>query len=578
MKILIGILLISGLGAGAIWKAGLFAPAVSDDPAQGGIFVAKRGDLSITLTERGTLKTSNAEQVRSQVQGRTPIQWLAEEGKRVTAGEIVVELDRTELERNIEDLQTLIIQLESEDRAAKTEELIQVEQNKTDIEKSELAFEVATSELAMFLEGDDAAQKRRLQLAIDTAESELSLAQNKFTQTDALLAKDFVTQDDLEDERIKVRKANEALIEANENQRLYLEYKRPLDEKQKRAAVTEAERGVERAQKQSEARLDAKKAMVSQKERSLNQAKERLAEKEVDFARMTITAPADGVIVYGDPDRSWDAEEIKVGGDAYFDRVLMTIPDSTEMAVTINVHEADIRKVKEGMRAAVHSELQRGSAYMGEVIRIDTVANAGNRRWGDTIRRFRVEVRIDGSDLDLKPGTSASVELQIGDLENVLHVPIQAVHGREGRFFCYVRTPKGPMETAVKVGRSNDAFLEIVSGISEGDQVLLYEPEPASVERDESVQETGEASVVDSGATGQGEVNATPRAPRPPDGGTVGATRGEGRRGGAERPSGSGGGDRTGGDRSRRGGDGGGDGGGGSRSGARGRPPGRPQP
>jgi multidrug efflux pump subunit AcrA (membrane-fusion protein) len=134
MRIALGILLLAGLASLALWKAGLFETTGQVDPTQGGAFTVKRGDLVITLTERGTLKTSTSQQIRSMVQGRTSIQWLAEEGKRVKGGDTVVELDRTEVQREIEDMETLIIQLDAEERAAQTEVEIQVEQNETDLQ------------------------------------------------------------------------------------------------------------------------------------------------------------------------------------------------------------------------------------------------------------------------------------------------------------------------------------------------------------------------------------------------------------------------------------------------------------
>jgi len=501
MRIAVGIVLLAGLAALALWKAGLFETTGAVDPTQGGAFTVKRGDLAITLTERGTLKTSTSQQIRSMVQGRTSIQWLAEEGKRVKAGDTVVELDRTEVQREIEDMETLIIQLDAEERAALTEVEIQIEQNQTDLKTAELALEVATAELSMFEEGDDLAQNRKLTLAIENAQSELTRADERLVQTEEMRAKDFVTNDQLEDEKIKVRNARDALIAAREEKELYDKYKRPLEMKQKQAAKEEAIRGIETARKQADARLEGKRASHSEKSRRHAQKRDQLAQKQADLARMTITAPTDGVIIYGDPDRGWDAEDIRVGGDAYYDRVLMTIPDSSEMAVTINVHEADIGKVKEGMRATVRSELQRGQSHNAEVTKIDSVANAGNRRWGETVRRFRVELRIEGGELDLKPGTSASVDLQLGELEDVLHVPIQAVHAKEGRFFCYSRAGGGSKEVPVKVGRSNDAFLEITEGLAEGDEVLLYEPEPATVE---GAKEEKSAAETPNGSSGNG--------------------------------------------------------------------------
>ena len=491
MKIALALIVVLAIGGGALWKSGAFSSVASVDESTGGTYTVKRGDLLISLTERGTLKTRNAAQVRSKVDRRTSIQWMADEGKSVKEGDVVIELDKTELEQEIENRRNLIIQLESEEKAARTEELIQREQNQTDVEKAQLSLEVAQAELAKLMEGDIPAKERELELAITTATSELERAENRFQEMPTMLEKEFITADQFEDERIKLFKAQEALTTANQNKNLYLKYQKPLDIRQKEAAVTEAERGIIRATNQAEARLEGKKAQVSQKERRLQREKQKLEEDLSAIEQMTIMASADGTIIYGDPDRSWDSEDIKVGNNVWQNQVLMTIPDPSEMAVVINVHEADIDKLKVGMPATIRSETKKGKSYSGEILKIDSVANAGNRRWGDQIRRFRVEIKLRGNELDLKPGTSASVEVQIGEMQDVVHAPLQTVHSRGGRFFVYQRKDGAVVETPVKVGRSNESYLEIVEGLSEGDEILLYEPDAAQVEGKSGGDEKG---------------------------------------------------------------------------------------
>ncbi len=284
MKIVLVLLVILGLAGVALWQTGTLDSGISTDTISGGTFTVKRGDLSITLTERGTLKTRNAAQVRSQVEGRTPIQWLADEGKAVKQGDVVIELDRTETEQSVEERRNLIIQLESEEKAARTEELIQREQNQTGLEKADLNLEVARAELAKLLEGDIPTEERRLELAIITARSESERAEARFKEMPTMQEKGFITADQFEDERIKLRRAQEALVTAEQEKELYLKYKKPLDIRQKEASVTEAEGGVLRATNQAEARLEGKKAHVSQKERRLNRERLKLEE---DLAEIT---------------------------------------------------------------------------------------------------------------------------------------------------------------------------------------------------------------------------------------------------------------------------------------------------
>ncbi|MHC4936893.1 MAG: hypothetical protein ACYTGJ_11825, partial [Planctomycetota bacterium] len=122
--------------------------------------------------------------------------------------------------------------------------------------------------------------------------------------------------------------------------------------------------------------------------------------------------------------------------------------------------------------------------------------------WGDQIRRFKVEIQLGGQELDLKPGTSASVDIRIGEMNDVTYVPLQAVHSRQGRFFCYQRKDGLVVESRVRVGRSNESYLEILEGLSPGDEILLYEPDAAQVES--------------AGASG-GEEQAAPNGRRRPE-------------------------------------------------------------
>ena len=83
---------------------------------------------------------------------------------------------------------------------------------------------------------------------------------------------------------------------------------------------------------------------------------------------------------------------------------------------------------------------------------------------------------IDDSQTSLRPGMSAKVEILVDRLNDVLIVPIQVVANRAGRKVSYIATDDGPQERQVETGAFNDTFVEIVSGLEAGDNVLLSPP------------------------------------------------------------------------------------------------------
>lgn len=76
----------------------------------------------------------------------------------------------------------------------------------------------------------------------------------------------------------------------------------------------------------------------------------------------------------------------------------------------------------------------------------------------------------------LRPGMSAKVEIIIAQLKDILAVPVQCVSNRSGKKVCYVHAPGNNEAREVQTGPYNDKFVQILSGLNEGDAVLLNPP------------------------------------------------------------------------------------------------------
>jgi HlyD family secretion protein len=487
------IVVVVAAGGGAAWKFDVFSSPSGPTDNGKGIHVVKRQTLKIVLTERGTLKAKNSTKIVCEAHGK--IAQLIDEGKSVKKDDTLVELDKEDTQNRLDQHENQITQLQAELKSATTEELIQVGQNKTDIEKAQLNLEVARVELKKHKEATVPARQRELQLKIEEAQIKLADAQDSLKVTEELFKEEFSTAYDVEQAKLDLKRAQNDVETARMNWESYRDYDLPLETKKKEAAVTEAERGLERAQKRAEAQLSAKQARVQQKKVHLSRVQSQITRTKKQLDKMTIRAPTDGTVLYGDPDNPWNVENIKVGGQVWHNMTLMTLPDPSEMAVVIQVHEADIDKVKLKMPAFIASEMQKDVIFEGEVMKIGTVANAGRRWGGDNVKRFKVELMLKGKNLNLKPGTSARVEIQIGELPDVLVVPLQAVFAKEGQHYCYRGNGGRPERVEIEPGRSNESFVEIKSGLEEGDRVLLYDPEVADEDaKAEADQEEGEAN------------------------------------------------------------------------------------
>ncbi len=93
------------------------------------------------------------------------------------------------------------------------------------------------------------------------------------------------------------------------------------------------------------------------------------------------------------------------------------------------------------------------------------------------LKVYVTTITINGTYDWIKPGMSAKVEILVDHLNDVVHVPIQAVAPSEGKQICYVVNGPRQEKREVDIGQFNDEFIEIKKGLKEGEKVLLRPPE-----------------------------------------------------------------------------------------------------
>ena len=74
-------------------------------------------------------------------------------------------------------------------------------------------------------------------------------------------------------------------------------------------------------------------------------------------------------------------------------------------------------------------------------------------------------------------GMSVQIEVITNTIKDTLFVPVESIFEDKERFYVYLQTPGGGnKEVDVKIGESNDRFVQIVDGLKEGDVIYLYRP------------------------------------------------------------------------------------------------------
>jgi len=243
---------------------------------------------------------------------------------------------------------------------------------------------------------------------------------------------------------------------------------------------------LERTHAQARSQLAQAEAKVRSKEVSLNNRKKRLAQIVRDVESCTIRATRPGLVLYAssmNPGRYRSSEQpIQEGATVRYRQTIINLPNLATLAARVNIHETDVKQVHKGQPARITVEALRGETLAGRVAKVSPLASAEHRWLNPDVRVHATDVAIDNPPPDLKPGMTATAEIIVDELKNVLYVPVQAVTTRDGRRACYVETGRSYEVRPIVTGHHTAKYIEILSGLTEGDVVCLSPPEGAAVD------------------------------------------------------------------------------------------------
>ena len=213
------------------------------------------------------------------------------------------------------------------------------------------------------------------------------------------------------------------------------------------------------------AKLKQAKAQVMQSEASLKQLQEQLS-------YTTIVAPMDGTILSRDVENGDAISSILVLGSTA--TLVFTEGDTSQVYVQGKVDEADIAHVYLNQPARIKVESFRDRVFSGRVTKI---APLGVEK--DNVTTFEVRVSIDNPGGELKANMTANAEILLDEHKGVLSVPENAVmYDPQKNATVEIpdkRQKEGKRKIPVTVGLSNGSVTEILSGLKEGDQVILQQ-------------------------------------------------------------------------------------------------------
>ncbi len=464
-----------------------------DTPEVTVVKVETRRELRSNVTASGEVRPIQFMNLTSEVQGRIE-EITVKEGDPVTKGQMLVRLDPDQLESNA-DAQLAALQA-SQNETQVSQSQVSAAQNQLSQAQQGLIASQASVDTALQQVASARQQVVAAQTEVDRAQVDLNTANREVKRTAELVEAGVESRSVFDAAKDRVETAQVALRNAQarlKSQQLAVnEANARVNESRARArqqevAVKDARRGVDTANYSAEASISR-----------ANQATAVLRGQRNQRDKTLVTAPINGIIA-----------EIpsKVGTFAVAGlstTALMTIADMSSVNVEVKVDETEIDKVLVGQPVKVKVDAFGDREIVGEVRQKTPLAVGKSQTSGglsvninvQEAKEFRVVIELkDLSEefkMSLRPGMSATAVITTKTAENVIAVPLQAVIEKKPDASptpkiqgeapaaekpkaikgVYVLDGNKTKFVEVETGITGESDIQIVSGLSEGQEVI----------------------------------------------------------------------------------------------------------
>lgn len=375
-----------------------------------------RGAMRVVVSETGTVQPLTKVEIKSRVAGQVA-ELLVDVGQKVKKGQVLIQLDTTDMER---------------ERARAAADRDQ-----------------AAARLAMLKAGSRREDVIEAEAQVSQQEAAFARAEADWRRSEAAVKAGTITAREAESARSDFHAAKAQLAAS-------------------RARLAKTEAGA-RPEEIAEA-----KAQLSRAEVAL-----RAAEDQLSYA--SIRSPMAGTVIK----RGIEVGEMVSPGVSATAQgtSMLTIADLDRLIIASSLNQIDVGKVRKGQQVEVRVDSAPGKVFTGEIRKVAPAAEA-SKDGQSTIQTFPIETILAGTDADaLKPGMSADLDVLVTNKPGALYLPVEAVlrgKGLEGTVTLPAKAKGGkPATASVTLGLATDTQLEILSGLAEGQEVLI-KPAPST--------------------------------------------------------------------------------------------------
>jgi HlyD family secretion protein len=404
------------------------------------VFQVTRGEFVHEVAARGELESSVNVEVRCEVRSRsnawTRILEVIPEGTLVQPGDVLIRLDASSLEND------------------RMQQQILVEKAEAWLIDATSKYQIAQAARREYLEGEYTLQSQAAEMALFVAEDKVRRATQTVEFSRQMVARGYITKLQLQADEFALEAAKHEQLKAETRLRILRDYTKVRRLKQLDGAVAAYRASMQSADKIYRIRRD------------------QLAEIESQIDKCTVRAPVAGQVVLAHLHHEGHSHMIEPGELTLQERVLVRLPDPRQMQIRAMINEDKIAQVRAGAPVTICLDAFPDRELRGTVSKVNEYPNPDS--WfGPAVKRYETTIRLESSDLPLRPGLTADLKVCVARLDDQLQVPCHAVLEHGEKTYCLSTDGYRLVAQEVVTGPSNGKFTVIKSGLDEGQKVVL---------------------------------------------------------------------------------------------------------
>ncbi len=448
--------------------------------------VVRTGSFEITVPTSGELAALQQIEIRNKLRSRGVLTEIVSEGTTVKAGDVLMRFADEDIRNKIKDAEDAVNTADSSLVASQASLDIRLSMHESELADADLRVMLADLALKAWRKGEVVSMRKNLAVQLEAAEIDYERAIALFEDSKKLVAQDFISMNEFKVDEINKIKARATLEQAKLDIEVYEQYTFIQQKAQTESDVEQAKADRERVKERQRAELESARSEVASRKYHNESRKERLADYKQELDYCTIVAPSPGLVVYYSSletggRHGGQAQPPDVGTELRPNEQVILLPNMSQLIAAVKVDEARSGLIQPGQSATITSDAAPDSVMHGKVMSIGVLAESGG--WRDPNRRdYTVRILLsDGNDLGLKPSMRCKADIHVGQVNDKLFVPIQAVFHDGPVAFAYVPQGSGYAERRITLGQASELFVQINDGLKEGDIVLLRDPGPGEV-------------------------------------------------------------------------------------------------